>query len=151
MNTIKKNLFAFSFILSGFTSLYSQNNKDTMIRSIDPPIIDYIPLPDSMRVFNISEIQDKPQFPGDINKYLADSIGYPEEVRNKNIQGGGVLVSFIVEKNGSVSNISIVRSTDTSLNSKVKRVISAMKWTPGKHNGVPVRVKEYQSVPFMPR
>jgi len=100
-----------------------------------------------MMLYNTSEVQVPPQFPGDIKKYLADSIRYPDDARKKNIQGF-VILNFIVEKSGSVSTITVMRSPDTSLSIEAKRVVSTMKWIPGKKNGVPVRVHELQSVIF---
>src|ERR1700723_191374 len=107
MNPISKNLIAFCFTLLWIASLYCQNIKrDTLIRSTQPPPLycPSIPPPDSMMLYNTSEVQVPPQFPGDIKKYLADSIRYPDDARKKNIQGF-VILNFIVEKSGSVSTI----------------------------------------------
>jgi periplasmic protein TonB len=94
------------------------------------------------------QVQVHPKFPGNVMKYIADSIRYPEEARVKNIQGK-VYISFIIEKNGSVSNVTVLRADNTVLIHEAKRVVYAMpKWTPGKNNGVPVRVKETMAVAF---
>jgi periplasmic protein TonB len=147
MRTIINNLIAFSFIQMGFTSLYAQNAK--MDSVLQPhPVGCYLPAPDSARIYMITTVQVKPQFPRDINKYFVDSVRYPDEARKKNIQGK-VFVGFIVETNGSVSNIVVLRSPDISLSNEAKRLISAMpKWIPGKQNGKPVRVQETVPVSF---
>jgi protein TonB len=142
MNTTKK-IITFCFILLGFTNLYAQNNKKDTI--IQPPYDGPAP-PEGMEVYTV--VQVMPGFPGDIKKYLADSIRYPEDAKEKKVQGT-VYINFIIEKNGSVSNIRILRSPDTILNAEAKRVISTMpNWTPGKQNGKPVRVQEMIPVHF---
>jgi periplasmic protein TonB len=147
MNPIRKNFLTLCFILFGFTSLLGQNIKRDSIFRIGP-VIDYLPPPDSMKVYNVPDVQIQPQFSGDIKKYLADSIKYPDEARKKNIQGV-VYISFIIEKNGTVSTVAVLRSSDTSLSNEAKRVVSTMpKWTQGKQNGEPVRVQEVLPVHF---
>jgi TonB family protein len=97
---------------------------------------------DSNPVYN--QVDEYPQFPGGINKYLADNIKYPEDAKKNNIQGY-VYLSFVVEKDGSISTIRVMRSPNASLSNEAIRVVSTTpKWTPGKKKGVPVRV--YQSV-----
>lgn len=94
------------------------------------------------------ELQREPKFREDINKYFADSIKYPLEAMKKKIEGV-VYLSSIIEKNGSISNIRVLRSPDTYLSNEAKRVISNMpKWTPGMRNGVPVRVQYIMPVHF---
>ena len=61
-----------------------------------------------------------------------------------------VIVSFIVEPNGSVSNVEIVRSVDTDLDQEALRVVRQMpKWKPGKQDGRTVRVKFHLPIKFM--
>ncbi|TFH94100.1 M56 family metallopeptidase [Porphyromonas levii] len=89
-------------------------------------------------------VEDMPEFPGGIGalmKWLGENIKYPEEAEKQNIQGR-VMVHFVVETDGSVSNPQIARSVHESLDAEAVRVVAAMpKWTPGKAEGKPVRVR----------
>ncbi len=72
--------------------------------------------------------------------FLMDNVRYPQSAMRKGIQGT-VYLSFIVEKNGEVSNIKILKGIGGGCNDEAVRVISKMpKWKPGTRKGVPVRV-----------
>ncbi len=146
MNTTSKVLFLFFFILIGCDGIYAQNdNNDGGVRG-DISRDFYSSPPDSMKVYMKAEIQ--PKFSGDINKYFSDNIQYPEQARKKNIQGT-VFLSCIIEKNGSISSVRVLRSPDTCLNNEAKRLVAKMpKWSPGMQNGKPVRVSDIVRVPF---
>ncbi|MDO5036605.1 MAG: energy transducer TonB [Porphyromonas sp.] len=92
----------------------------------------------------------EPQFPGGIDamyKWLSDNVVYPEIAAKNNIQGR-VIVSFIVEKDGSISNVKIVRG-DPSLDQEAKRVVSSMpRWEPGTVDGLPMRTRASIPVTF---
>jgi protein TonB len=83
-----------------------------------------------------------PKFPGSEEarlKFLRDNIKYPEEARKKNIQGT-VYTSFVIERDGSVSDVKIFRGIGDGLDDEAVRVVKSMpKWIPGKNNGKPVR------------
>ena len=93
-------------------------------------------------VFDVVEVM--PQFPGGqiaMLQYLMKNIKYPEQAMKEGIQGR-VAVRFIVEKDGSISDVKPVLSVHPLLNKEAVRVVESMpKWTPGKHNGKPVRVR----------
>lgn len=93
-------------------------------------------------VFDVVEVM--PQFPGGqiaMLQYLMKNIKYPEQAVKEGIQGR-VTVRFIVEKDGSISDVKPVLSVHPLLNKEAVRVVKSMpKWTPGKHNGKPVRVR----------
>ena len=93
-------------------------------------------------VFDVVEVM--PQFPGGqiaMLKYFMENIKYPEQAMKKGIQGR-VAVSFIVEKDGSISDVKPILSVHPLLNKEAVRVVKSMpKWTPGKQNGKPVRVR----------
>ena len=97
------------------------------------------------------KVDEAPQFPGGMAgmmQYLSSNIRYPEDAREAGTQGR-VIVSFIVEKDGSISNAKVAKSTYSSLDEEALRVVSAMpKWTPGKQNGEAVRVKYSVPVSF---
>ena len=93
-------------------------------------------------VFDIVEVM--PQYPGGqiaMLKYIMENIKYPEQAMKEGIQGR-VAVSFIVEKDGSISDVKPILSVHPLLNKEAVRVVESMpKWTPGKQNGKPVRVR----------
>ena len=93
-------------------------------------------------VFDVVEVM--PQYPGGqiaMLKYIMENIKYPEQAMKEGIQGR-VAVRFIVEKDGSISDVKPILSVHPLLNKEAVRVVESMpKWTPGKQNGKPVRVR----------
>ncbi|WP_315448288.1 energy transducer TonB [Segatella salivae] len=93
-------------------------------------------------VFDVVEVM--PQFPGGqiaMLQYIMKNIKYPEQAMKEGIQGR-VTVRFIVEKDGSISNVRPVLSVHPLLDKEAVRVVESMpKWSPGKQNGKPVRVR----------
>lgn len=89
-------------------------------------------------------VEDPPEFPGGLqalSDYLRDNIKYPEACRKDSIQGR-VIISFVVEKDGSISSAEVIKSVHEQLDAEALRVISAMpKWKPGKQRGKVVRVE----------
>jgi TonB family protein len=78
---------------------------------------------------------------GDLNGYLAKNIKYPEEARKSGIQGR-VIIQFVVDKDGSISDVNVVRGVCPALDAEAIRVVKSMpNWTPGKQRGQNVRVK----------
>ena len=92
-----------------------------------------------------------PYFPGGqelMQKYLADNIKYPASAVKAKKQGR-VIVTFIVQKDGSITHAKIVRSIDSELDAEALRVVKGMpKWTPGTQFGKPVSVKYTLPVKF---
>jgi protein TonB len=81
-----------------------------------------------------------PVFAGDIDHYLSTHLRYPVYAQENDIQGP-VVVSFIVNENGKVSNASIVQSTGGGCDEEALRIINSMPdWKPGRQNGIPVKV-----------
>jgi periplasmic protein TonB len=125
----------------------NQKGKDTMV--IQPIAAPSAIGDDADKVFTI--VQQMPKFPGDINKYLADHIEYPEQAKDANIQGT-VFISFVVEKDGSVTAIKVLRGVNNYLDNEAKRVINGMpKWSPGEQNGHSVRVQYMVPIHFILR
>ena len=93
-------------------------------------------------VFDV--VEEMPQYPGGAQallEFLNQNVQYPEEAEKAGIQGR-VIATFVVEKDGSVSNARVVKSVDPLFDAEALRVINAMpKWKPGKQNGELVRVK----------
>ena len=97
--------------------------------------------PDKNGVYQI--VEEMPQFPGGETKlmeYIAKNLTYPQEAKDKGIDGR-VFVAMVIEKDGSVSNVKVLRGIGGGCDEEAVRVISALpKWKPGKMNGEPVRV-----------
>lgn len=91
-------------------------------------------------------VEQMPEFPGDINKFIAQNIRYPkEDIENQT--EGRVFTQFVVNEDGSLSDIHIVRSVSPTIDAEAIRMVQAMpKWKPGKHNGQPV--KTYYNLPL---
>lgn len=104
---------------------------------------------DANPVFQVVEVM--PEFPGGMAeclKFLGKNIKYPVQSQQAGVQGK-VIVQFVVEKDGSVSNPKVVRSIDPDLDGEAVRVISIMpKWKPGMQKGQAVRVKYTVPVTF---
>lgn len=103
------------------------------------------------KVYKGSEVDKEPEYPGGNQALLADiarSIRYPMICKQQKIQGD-VLVSFIVEKDGSVSDVTAVKKVHANLNTEAVRVVKSLKeWTPGIKDGQPVRVQSAVYVTF---
>ena len=94
-------------------------------------------------VYSDSAVTVKPEFVGGLDKlgqFLGNTVRYPAEARIKNIKGN-VEASFVVEKDGSLSNFKITKRVSSSLDQETLRVLKlSPKWKPGMLNGRPVRV-----------
>ncbi len=88
-------------------------------------------------------VDEMPEFPGGVEamfKFIAENVKYPESAKENNLQGR-VIVKFVIEKDGSVSNVEVGRGWGNELDDEAVRVVKAMpKWKPGKQDGKPVRV-----------
>ena len=101
--------------------------------------------------YDLVTVQKPPTFPGgehDLLKYLAENIKYPPLARENNIQGT-VALSFVVGKDGSVSDVSILRDIGGGCGKEAMRVVQAMpRWSPGEANGHAVKVRFTLPVKF---
>lgn len=102
-------------------------------------------------IYNTSSVEIMPEFPGGeaaLYKFLGDNIKYPRLAIESNIQGT-VYISFVVEKDGSLSNITVERTPALVLSDESSRVVSIMPdWKPGKQGGRAVRVNFVLPVKF---
>ena len=81
-------------------------------------------------------------------KYITDSVKYPELAKKHGVQGR-VVIGFIVEKDGSLTNVKVLRAVDRALDAEALRVVKGMpKWIPGRQNKQRVRVKYNVPVSF---
>lgn len=101
------------------------------------------------KVFDV--VEQMPSFPGGpsaLMQYLSSNIKYPVVAQENGVQGR-VVVSFVVERDGSITDVQVARSFDPSLDREAQRVVRSMpKWIPGKQNGQAVRVKYNVPVSF---
>ena len=104
---------------------------------------------ESRKVFTV--VEQMPSFPGGdaaLMSYLANNIHYPTVAAENGVQGH-VVVGFVVECDGSITDVSVLRGVDPSLDREAMRVVKSMpRWTPGKQNGSAVRVKYQVPVAF---
>ena len=104
---------------------------------------------DSDKVYDV--VENMPQFPGGFSammKFLSDNIKYPVVAEEKSKQGR-VIVSFVIEKDGSISNTKVETSVDPSLDKEALRLTKSMpRWIPGRQNGSTVSVKYTFPVTF---
>ncbi|BCS85787.1 cell envelope biogenesis protein TonB [Prevotella herbatica] len=96
-------------------------------------------------------IEELPEFPGGATEYmkwLTRNLRYPKSAEEKKIDGK-VVVSFIINKNGTISDIKIIKSLDPDCDNEVLRVMKKMpKWKPGTEKGHPVRTEYVIPVVF---
>jgi protein TonB len=117
----------------------TEANDETIIDAV--PVIDDEEEEKDEQVFVV--VEDMPEFPGGelaLRKWIANHIDYPVIAAENGIQGK-VYVTFVVDKDGSVSNARIARGVDPSLDQEALRVVNSLpKWKPGMQRGKPVRV-----------
>lgn len=101
------------------------------------------------KIYDVAEVM--PEFPGGqsaLFKFLSANVSYPELAMKNGIQGR-VIVSFVVERDGSITNAQVMKSVDPSLDREALRLVRSMPaWSPGKQKGVAVRVKYTIPVTF---
>ncbi|MBR6252142.1 MAG: energy transducer TonB [Bacteroidales bacterium] len=96
--------------------------------------------------------EEMPIFPGGesaLMKFLAQSVNYPAIAQDNGVQGR-VFVSFVIDKNGDVTDVKVMRPTDPNLDKEAIRVVKSMpKWTPGKQRGKAVKVSYTVPINFV--
>ena len=102
----------------------------------------------NQKVFDV--VEQMPEYPGGqaaLFEYLSKNIKYPADAEKKKVEGK-VFVTFVVDTDGKITDVSLLRKVFPSLDAEAVRVISAMpNWIPGKQKGQVVRVK--YTVPIM--
>jgi periplasmic protein TonB len=85
-------------------------------------------------------VQQMPQFDGNMEVYINSHLSYPEGARESKIEGK-VLIRFVVNEDGSVSDVTVARGIGGGCDQEAQRMVSGMpKWKSGKQNGIPVKV-----------
>lgn len=115
-------------------------------------VVTYAPQPKEVEQGEVFQVvEEQPMFPGgmeEMMKFLQQNVKYPKEAQDQGKQGR-VIVQFVVNKDGSISNDTIVRSVDPLLDAEALRVVRSMpNWTPGKQRGKEVRVRFTLPVTF---
>lgn len=130
--------------------------KDRTVEALRSEIVVAAPPPPpapkpevATKVFDV--VEEMPSFPGGngaLMSYLNSNVKYPVVAQENGVQGR-VIISFVVERDGSISDVKVARSVDPSLDREAQRVVKSMpRWTPGKQNGQTVRVKYTVPVVF---
>lgn len=133
----------------GATDFDKGTDDVTVVREVrDEVVVEEKKAPEPEKIF--TAVEESPKFPGgdaELYKWLSKNIRYPEMAAQNNIQGR-VTVQFVVEKNGSVGEVKVVRGKDPDLDKEAVRVVKSLpKFIPGKMNGQSVRV--WYTLPIM--
>ena len=118
---------------------------------IDPDKVDQY-LAERKDTINVYDcVEQMPSFPGGTQKlkeFIEENLRYPKELEESCVQGR-VIVRFIVERNGKLSNVKVVKSVHPALDKEAIRIVKLMpRWIPGRQNGITVRVKCYIPIIF---
>jgi protein TonB len=132
---------------TNFASL-EETGEDVVIKHIPVTVDEEVVMEDDIFVV----VEENPQFPNGgtagLLQYLGKNIKYPT-IPQENGTQGRVTVQFVVNKDGSIVDVKVIRGVDPYLDKEAVRVISTMpKWIPGKQRGVPVRCKFTVPVTF---
>lgn len=104
-----------------------------------------------MEVFEFDFVEEKPEFPGgssNLVSFINKERRYPAEAYAHGVQGR-VMCSFIVNTDGSVSHLSVLKGVEPTLNKEALRIVSLMPpWNPGKNEGRAVPVRVVCTIPF---
>lgn len=141
-----RSLFLLLTLLTGLKTMAQEDVYDTRLVPIidDPAVIDtaWPQEPDSNAVLIV--VEEMPSFPGGmpaLSAYVSEHLKYPEKAKELRVEGL-VLLQFVVEKDGSVSNAEVTRGIGYGCDEEALRVIRAMPaWKPGQQSGKPVRVR----------
>ena len=139
-----------SKVAVGFANVIGNDETAEVLRHKEVLVTEPVkPKAEENVIFEV--VEQMPTFPGGMSalmQYLSKNIKYPPVAEENGIQGR-VICTFVVERDGSVSDIRIAKGVDPSLDKEAIRVVSAMpKWIPGRQNGQSVRVKYTLPVTF---
>ncbi|WP_424962767.1 energy transducer TonB [Ekhidna sp.] len=114
-------------------------------------LISYSQESDSLKNEKFLKVDESAEFPGGIQEYynyLAQNLRYPQNAQRLGIEGR-VYIQFVVEKDGSISNVKVVKGIGAGCDQEAKRVTEKMpKWNPAKINGQPARQKIINNILF---
>ena len=126
-------------------------NKVEVIKDVVEVKVEEKPKVQHEQIVDMAMVEQKPSFPGGeaaMYKWLNSQIVYPAAASEEGVSGK-VIVAFVIEKDGHVTNVQLARKKHPALDAEALRVVKKMpKWTPGRNNGAPVRVKYNLPVTF---
>ena len=126
----------------------TEADEETMIEQTDIMIEEEVE-EEEPEIFMV--VEQMPEFPGgqaELFKYISQNIKYPPIAKENGIQGK-VFIQFVVGKDGSINNVTVLRGVDPSLDKEAVRVVKNMpKWKPGKQRGKPVYVRYQVPINF---
>ena len=126
----------------------TEADEETMIEQTDIMIEEEVE-EEEPEIFMV--VEQMPEFPGgqaELFKYISQNIQYPAIAKENGIQGK-VFIQFVVGKDGSITNVTVLRGVDPSLDKEAVRVVKNMpKWKPGKQRGKPVYVRYQVPINF---
>lgn len=139
--SLKRKYLALFLAMSGFIAGYSKSynagnvNAENMLQTAYET--------EEETILNMGMVEQKPSFPGgdsEMYKWISNNLVYPSAAAEEGVSGK-VSVQFVVEKDGSLTNVKVIRGKHSALDQEAVRVIRKMpKWIPGRNNGAPVRV-----------
>ena len=133
----------------GTFDVKGNDEAEGVVLKANEQAIDEKPKEEETKVFDV--VEQMPSFPGgdtELMKFLSTHIKYPVVAEENGIQGR-VIATFVVERDGSISDVKVIKSVDPSLDKEAIRVLKSMpKWIPGRQNGSAVRVKYTVPVTF---
>ena len=134
-------LLLFANCKSNVNEKSSENKAAEATEVVESPAVETV-VDDDSEVYN-GPIDVMPEYPGGMNamfEFIQKNVKYPKASRDKGIEGK-VYVEFVVEKDGSISDINVLRGVNDEINAEAIRVLKAMpKWKPGMNEGKVVRV-----------
>jgi periplasmic protein TonB len=128
---MKKNIFLFLFFITTF--IYSQEQT--------PTVVDDYSVDSDSNVYDIKVIDKYPEFPGGVNAlYKFVAVNYKMPIANK--LSGRVIVNFIVDVDGSITDVRVIKDIGNGTGEEAVRVLNTSpKWSPGIYKEKPVRVR----------
>ena len=125
------------------------SDEGQQVLQLNQKVVDEVPDETATKVFDV--VEQMPSFPGGdaaLMSFLNKNIKYPVIAEENGIQGR-VVATFVVERDGSITDVKVIKSVDPSLDKEAVRVLKLMpKWIPGKQSGKAVRVKYTVPVTF---
>ena len=157
--TLAKALYVLpiaAFAMVAFAQISCSENKDEDSENIDSEITSPEDLVDAKaievkdgKIYKSPEdeifkiVEDMPKYPGGqeaLQIYLSEQVKYPENAIKRQVEGR-VFVSFVIDKEGYVTDVKMAKGVDPDLDAEAMRVVASMPpWTPGKQRGIPVAV-----------
>jgi len=135
---MKKNLLTLLLCVACAAISYGQDK-----RPVSPPVE---PVPPETQIFTVVEGQPEPPF--NMSDYISRNMYYPDSAIKHHIQGR-VLVQFVVNEDGSISDAKVLKGIGYGCDEEALRVLKMMPpWKPGKQNGKPVKVYFTQPISF---